>query len=173
MPYYFRLLQLLRLFCPVLYPRRHITSFCSVLLARPVLLRFVNVSVPLHSSPHHIPISLSFATNHSSLPNPSLTFTSSDRPRLPPHLHPRRRRLQALSLTVAKPKQLADPIPALQLTRPLLASRTRTVHSPKYIEHPESEPRGPEGGRYERGGSRDGGEFGRQEHSGESAGTWA
>jgi hypothetical protein len=123
-------------------------------------------------SPHLIPIFLSFVTNHPihpSLPNLPLTFTLPDRPRLAPHLHPRRRRLQ----TFANPKQLADPIPALQLTGPLFTFSARTGVSTEHIAYPESEPRGAEGGRYEGGRGRDGGWFGRQEHDGESAGAWS
>jgi hypothetical protein len=119
------------LFCSIPTPSHHFVLLCLACSPCPAALSKCQRSATLVSPPHSN-IS-SFATNHPSLPNPSLTFTSSDRPRLPPHLHPRRRRLQALSITVAKPKQLADPIPALQLTCPLLASRTGSVHSPEYI----------------------------------------
>jgi hypothetical protein len=87
MPYYFRLPRLLRLFCSVLYPRRHITSFCSVLLARPVLLRLVNVSVPLHStSPPHS--NISFIRHKSSIPSQPLTNLYFLRPAASPPAPP-------------------------------------------------------------------------------------
>jgi hypothetical protein len=147
------------LFCSVLYPRPLRLSLCPVLLARSILLRLVNVSIPIHFTSTS---SFSSSSVHVSFPILPLTTSNlTDRPCLPPHLDARRHGLQSL----------ADAVAALEQPRPLLAPRPR---APKHIhiQHAKPEPRSRERGRYERGWGSCSGESGRQEHDGESAVPW-